>query len=123
VKLLFDENLSFRLVAGLADVYPLSAHVRDVGLQGLDDGTIWRYAAEHGYVLVSKDTDFFQRSVAHGVPPKVIWLRIGNASTKSISSMLRTRFIIIRRFVDDPDASFLPLRAAEPGVTADAEPE
>ncbi len=56
MKLLFDENLSFRLVAGLADIFPESAHVRDVGLLGAEDRTIWKFAAEQGFVLTSKDT-------------------------------------------------------------------
>jgi predicted nuclease of predicted toxin-antitoxin system len=44
VKLLFDENVSYKLVAELASDYPGSAHVRDVGLKGVDDGLIWDYA-------------------------------------------------------------------------------
>ncbi len=111
MKLLFDENLSYRLVAALADVYLGSTHVRDIGLLGLDDGRIWRYAAEHGYVLVSKDkdADFYQRSIVHGSPPKVIWLRVGNAGTRAIADVLRSRLIVVRRFVDDPESTFLPL--------------
>ncbi|HEU4881912.1 MAG TPA: DUF5615 family PIN-like protein [Longimicrobium sp.] len=77
MKLLFDENLSFRLVRALMDIYPESAHVRDVGLLGADDPAIWAYAVEHGFLLTSKDTDFYDRSVFFGAPPKVLWLRIG----------------------------------------------
>jgi predicted nuclease of predicted toxin-antitoxin system len=72
MRLLFDENLSFRLVRSLADTYPFSAHVRELGLLGAPDETIWRHAAEHDFVLTSKDADFFQRSVVYGSPPKVI---------------------------------------------------
>jgi predicted nuclease of predicted toxin-antitoxin system len=68
VKLLFAENLSFRLVGALADVYPESAHVRDVGLLGAEDPAIWAYAAEQGFLLTSKDTDFYDRSVYFGAP-------------------------------------------------------
>ncbi len=78
MKLLFDENLSFRLARELAYVYPESAHVRDVGLLGAEDRRIWEHAVEHGFILVSKDTDFYQRSLVHGSPPKVVWLRVGN---------------------------------------------
>jgi predicted nuclease of predicted toxin-antitoxin system len=56
VKLLFDENLSFRLIRALADLFPGSAHVRDVGLLGAVDAAIWAYAAEHEFLLASKDT-------------------------------------------------------------------
>jgi predicted nuclease of predicted toxin-antitoxin system len=49
VKLLFDENLSFRLVGALAGIYPEPAHVRDVGLLGAEDPAIWAYAAGTGF--------------------------------------------------------------------------
>lgn len=75
MKLLFDENLSYRLPGALAEAYPLSAHVREVGLLGAPDDAIWRYAAGNDFLIVSKDVDFYQRSVSFGPPPKVIWLR------------------------------------------------
>ena len=37
VRLLFDENLPPGLVADLADVYPDSVHVRDIGLQSASE--------------------------------------------------------------------------------------
>ena len=110
MRLLFDENLSFRLVRELADAYPDSAHVRDVGLRGAEDQRIWEYAAEHGFLLASKNTDFYQRSLVYGAPPKVIWLRSGNVPTAVVAALLRHRRTVVHRFYDDPDASFLPLR-------------
>jgi predicted nuclease of predicted toxin-antitoxin system len=71
VKLLLDQNLSPRLVRSLAATYPGTSHVREVGLHAVDDETIWAYAAEHGFVIVSKDADFHQRSFVLGPPPKV----------------------------------------------------
>lgn len=109
MKLLFDENLSFRLVAALADIYPQSAHVRDIGLLGGEDPAIWAHAAEHGFLLTSKDTDFYDRSVFYGAPPKVLWLRIGNSTVAETADLLRHQYILIRRFYDDPAATFLPL--------------
>lgn len=112
MKLLFDENLSFRLVRLLADVYPGSAHVRHVGLLGAEDPDIWAYAAEHGFMLVSKDTDFYDRSVLYGAPPKVVWLRIGNTTVSITADLLRSRYIVIRHFYEQEDATFLPLHAS-----------
>ena len=54
-SLLFDENLSHKLPAKLADVYPGSAHVRHVGLLGAGDERVWEYALRNGLVIVSKD--------------------------------------------------------------------
>ncbi len=109
MKLLFDENLSFRLAYALQGIYPHSTHVRDVGLLGAEDKRIWTYAIQQGFILVSKDTDFYQRSLLYGAPPKVIWLRVGNAPTSSIIALLRERYVLVRRFADDEGSSILPL--------------
>jgi predicted nuclease of predicted toxin-antitoxin system len=110
MKLLFDENLSFRLVAALADLYPNSTHVREVGLLGADDLHVWQYAAEHGYLLVSKDTDFYERSLVFGAPPKIVWLRTGNSSVADTINLLRSQYIVVRHFNEDAEATFLPLK-------------
>ncbi len=109
MKLLFDENLSFRLVAALADIYPESTHVREAGLLGADDLNVWNYAAKHGFLLVSKDTDFYERSLVFGAPPKIIWLRIGNCTVNDTIALLRSQYIVIRHFSEDSTATFLPL--------------
>lgn len=116
MKLLFDENLSFRLVTLLADVYPKSAHVRDLGLLGKPDQNVWAYAAEHDFLLASKDTDFYERSLVFGAPPKIIWLRIGNSTVNETAALLRNQYITVRHFVDDVDATFLALSASKTTV-------
>ena len=109
MRLLFDENLSHRLVRELSDIYPDSAHVRDIGLRGADDQRIWDYAAEQDLLLTTKNTDFYHRSLVFGALPKVIWLRVGNASTISIAELLRQRRPVLRSFYEDSEATFLPL--------------
>ena len=81
VRLLLDQNLSPRFVRALADVFPESTHVRDVGLSRATDEAVWTYAARHGPVIVSKEAEFQQRSFLLGHPPKVVWIRRGNCST------------------------------------------
>lgn len=109
MKLLFDENLSYRLVALLADAYPGSVHVRDAGLSGADDAAVWRHAREQGLAIVSKDSDFHERSILLGPPPKVVWLQRGNCSTREIESVLRRHRDDLARFGADPEAAFLVL--------------
>ncbi len=109
MTLLFDENLPPRLVPLLADIYPGSVHVRDVGLRSADDGLVWQYAQDNGLVIVSKDADFHHRSLLFGFPPKVIWLRRGNCSTRDIEAMLRLYQAQIEQFGDDPQGAFLVL--------------
>ena len=73
----------------LAVDYPDSRHVVELGLDTATDRAIWDYAGEHGFVLVSKDSDFRQLAFLLGPPPKTIWVRAGNASTRDILSVLR----------------------------------
>ena len=109
MKLLFDEHLSRRLPERLADLFPGSSDVRSAGLGGAPDVAVWEHAKTGGFVLVTKDEDFQRLSVLHGAPPKVLWLRIGNAGTADVARLLRFRVDQIRSFVDDPEAAFLAL--------------
>jgi len=88
MKLLLDQNLSRRILFQLGDSFPGSKHVVHLGMDRDDDITIWDYAKEHGYVIVTKDKDFLQRSVLMGHPPKVIHLRLGNCKVKDIAKLL-----------------------------------
>jgi predicted nuclease of predicted toxin-antitoxin system len=103
MKLLFDENLSFRLCDLLSDLFPGSQHVRLAGLERADDLTLWRYATANGYVLVTLDADFAELAALFGTPPKVIWLRRGNRSTAEVEALLRRHRGAIDAF--DLDAS------------------
>jgi predicted nuclease of predicted toxin-antitoxin system len=109
VKLLFDENLSPRLVLSLSDIYPGSAHLRDCGLRGASDLEVWQYARENGFAIVSKDSDFSQRSFLLGSPPKVIWLRIGNCTTTRVDFVLRNAAERIHTFMTSGEESCLVL--------------
>ena len=109
MRLLFDQNLSHRLVHRLADVYPGSVHVRDVGLKEAPDPLVWAYAQEHGLMIVSKDADFHQRSFLFGAPPKIVWLRLGNCTTDDVERLLRARSVDVAFFFADEISAFLAL--------------
>lgn len=109
MKLLFDENLSHTLAEQLSDLFPDSTHVRNIGLRSADDPDVWKYAVENTYVIVSKDADMHDRSLLYGFPPKVIWIRLGNCSTRQVESLIRQESHRILEFVRDDFASFLTL--------------
>ncbi len=109
MKLLFDENLSHKLTIRLADLFPGSIHVRDVGLKSSDDPLVWEYAQRNDFAIVSKDADMHDRSLLFGFPPKVIWVRLGNCSTRQVEALLRQDLDTIQRFFADDYASFLAL--------------
>ena len=109
LKLLFDQNISPRLVSALADLYPNSAHVRDFGLHSADDEAIWQHAAAANYTIVTKDDDFRQKSFLRGSPPKVIWVLLGNCRTADVEAVLRARYADILTFEEDGQAALLVL--------------
>ena len=108
MKLLFDENLSPRLVGALADEFPNSSHVN---LAAWPARPIWRSGPtrQHDFTVISKDDDFRSLSLVNGAPPKVIWLRIGNASTAAIESFIRSALVKIRTFEISAEESLLVL--------------
>jgi predicted nuclease of predicted toxin-antitoxin system len=110
MKLLFDQNLSHRLAGQLATVSPGSAHVRDFSLEAAPDPVVWSFAAANGFMIVAKDTDFQQRALLYGHPPKVIWVRLGNCTTAAVATLLRNQLADVQAFVADASASFLVLR-------------
>ncbi|HJT22251.1 MAG TPA: DUF5615 family PIN-like protein [Nitrospira sp.] len=109
MKLLFDQNISHRLVATLQQEFSGSQHVREVGLRESTDIAVWQFAAQNGFAILTKDADFHQRSFVFGQPPKIIWLRIGNCPTAAIQTLLRRRAKEIATFFSDPESAFLIL--------------
>lgn len=90
MKLLFDQNLSRKLVTQLTDAFPDPSHVQLHGLTEASDSQIWEFAKVQGFCIVTQDADFAEKSRLYGSPPKVIWLRCGNASTSKIEGILRS---------------------------------
>jgi predicted nuclease of predicted toxin-antitoxin system len=109
MRLLFDHNLSLRLVDRLANVYPGSSHVFRLGLDRAPDLEVWRYACEHSFVIVTKDSDFNDLSVLQGFPPKIVWVRLGNCTTSDVERALRAGREAIISFVSEPDLGVLEL--------------
>lgn len=109
MKLLFDENLSHKLTHLLADIFPNSLHVRDIGLKATSDPLVWDYAKDNDFMIVSKDADMHDLSLVFGNPPKVVWVRLGNCSTRQVEELLRRDFDVIKLFYGDDSVSLLVL--------------
>ncbi len=109
MKLLFDQNLSSKLVKSLADLFPDSAHVKDFGMEQADDRLIWERAKQDDLIIVSKDSDFYQKALLFGHPPKVIWIKRGNCPTKQVEFILRGHFDRIEQFNDNTQSGCLIL--------------
>ena len=107
MKLLFDQTLFYKLVGRLADLFPGSAHVRNVNLHEIDDRPVWEDARAHGFAIVSKDEDFHQLSFLYGAPPKVVWVRLGNCTTADIEQALRHHHTDLLNFDANEEGAFL----------------
>ena len=101
MKLLFDQNISFRITKFLYKSFPEAKHINEVGLQDSTDTNIWEFAKSNGYAIINFDSDYYDLSLIKGCPPKIIWLRIGNATTKRIAGTLEEDIELIRLFFTD----------------------
>ncbi len=107
--LLFDQNLSPRLVDQLAQLYSQSLHVEMIGLNRATDREVWAFARQRDCMIVTKDADFGEMTVLMGSPPKVIWIRRGNCSTQDIEALLRDNHEAVQAFSEDSGAGIIEL--------------
>ena len=101
MKLLFDQNISHRVLFRLTSVFPEARHVRDFNLQFSMDRQIWTFAKENEYAIVTFDADFCELATLYGHPPKIIWLRFGNTTTQSLVEKLSQKADIILEFLSN----------------------
>jgi predicted nuclease of predicted toxin-antitoxin system len=111
VKLLFDENLSRRLVQRLSELFPNCSHVSALNLLRSPDRAIWDFARDHNFALVTADADFYELATTLGPPPKVIWLRGCDYPTDVAEKLLRSQSIRIADFMAGTGPSSLDFEA------------
>ena len=109
MKLLFDQNISHRLLKLIQDILPESKQVRELGLENYSDKQIWEYAKENDYNIVTFDADFYDFSLVWGHPPKIIWIRTYNQTTKNVEELLRKYVSTILEFLNDNDLACLEI--------------
>ena len=103
MKLLFDQNISFRILKKLDKYFPESKQVKELGLQNFSDRQIWAYAKENNFALVTFDSDFFDLANLFGHPPKIIWLRSGNSNTNELAELIISKSELILDFLSNPN--------------------
>ncbi len=102
MKLLFDQNISFRIVQKIQTIFPNAKQVRELGLEGFSDDKIWTFAKVNNYTIVTFDSDFFEISNLKGHPPKIIWFRTRNTTTKNSIEILQLKKEILIDFISNP---------------------
>ena len=101
MKLLFDQNISFRLIKRIIDLFPDSKQVRELGLENSTDIEIFDFAKRNDFAIVTFDSDFCDLNIIRGFPPKIIWIRTGNTTTKNLENLLRKKNDLIKLFLNE----------------------
>jgi len=107
-KLLFDNNISYRVVKKIEAVFA-STHVMFENLDEATDEEVWKFARKYRYTIVTKDSDFNDIAILRGVPPKIIWIQTGNCKVESIVELLLQNEATIKEFIDNNIDSLLKL--------------
>ena len=103
MKLLFDQNISYRILKNLSSNFNGSSQVRELGLENCSDRQTWKYAKLNGFTIVTYDADFKDIAILKGYPPKIIWLRTGNLETKDLAELLTYKFLLINNFIENEE--------------------
>ncbi len=102
MKILVDQNISFRLVQRIAGVFSDVTHIKSLDLIDANDFQIFMSARQQGYsAVLTQDEDFYSLLLEHGTPPKIIWLRTGNCSTAFLAEVILRNVALIQTFLDD----------------------
>ena len=101
MKLLLDQNISFRVVKRLKKHFPIVEGVRENGLYNQDDRVIWDFCRLNGYTIVTFDEDLYDLTTLYGPPPKIIWLRTGNLGNDGVVNLIVRYKPTIDFFIND----------------------
>ncbi len=104
MKLLLDQNISFRVVKLLSNSFNEVEHIKELGLTDYSDIQIWEFAYKHNYTVVTFDSDFIDLATLKGSPPKIIWLRFGNSNNLKIANKLLGKADKIREFINSTNS-------------------
>lgn len=107
MRLLLDQNISWILCERLKNIFPEIDHVKSFKLQTSADDVVWEFAKNNSFTIVTKDSDFNEKAIVNGFPPKAIWIKKGNCSTIVIENLLRDNFQRINNFIEDSENTIL----------------
>ncbi|MGZ8919340.1 MAG: DUF5615 family PIN-like protein [Limisphaerales bacterium] len=84
MRFLVDNQLPKRLADWVRGQGHEAEHLLEIGLAQSKDTPVWQYATAHTAVVVTKDEDYAEW-VRRGRPgPQVVWIRLGNATTREL---------------------------------------
>ena len=110
MKILIDQNISFRIINRIEGAFPNVLHVKSLGLTDTDDYKIFKYARRNNFdAVLTIDEDFYNILLANRTPPKIIWLRLHNASVAIQAKAILDNTLVIYHFLKNPDSDCLEI--------------
>ncbi|NLO18646.1 MAG: DUF5615 family PIN-like protein [Ignavibacteria bacterium] len=109
MKLLLDENISYRIVKLLSEYFEEVIHINKLTNERLTDKEIWNEAKAKGYSILTYDADFSDLATYLGHPPKIIWLRFGNQKIEFLASRIIRNINKVKEFEKNPDLAVLEI--------------
>ncbi|WP_353721588.1 DUF5615 family PIN-like protein [Dyadobacter sp. 676] len=104
MKILIDQNISQRILPLQQPYFDNLDHLKYVGLTDAADYDIFMFARAKGYqAIITLHDDFMKLINQFHEPPKIIWVRTGNISTRVLSNILANKIETIREFIQDTD--------------------
>jgi predicted nuclease of predicted toxin-antitoxin system len=110
MKVLIDQNISYRIVPQIESLFDFLTHVKFLGWIDWNDHDIFMTARDQKYdAVITLDEDFNKLLLQHGTPPKIIWIKTGNCSTSKLVEVITTHGQIILDFLSDDTYDCLEL--------------
>jgi predicted nuclease of predicted toxin-antitoxin system len=110
MKILIDQNISFRLISRIEAAFPEIQHVKSLDLINTDDLKIFMYARSNNFdAILTIDEDFYNILLTKGLPPKIIWLRLHNATVANQAKVILDNTLTIYQFLKDENSDCLEI--------------
>ena len=103
MKFIVDAQLPPGLAHWLVECGHEAEHVADIGLHAASDRIIWEHANASKSVIITKDEDFAEEVRRGDEGVSVVWLRVGNTTTKVLLKWLEPRWAQICSLLDNGD--------------------
>jgi predicted nuclease of predicted toxin-antitoxin system len=111
MKLLLDANISWRLCSFFTEYFGECTHINKTDLSHpAKDFEIWQFAKEHGYTIITQDSDFLNFLETKGYPPKLILLKTGNINREQMKLILLQARLSIIELHNNEEYGLLEIR-------------
>lgn len=110
MKIVIDQNISFRIIQHINHLFADVAHIRTLGWTDAPDIVIFRNAKQQGFdAILTLDEDFDNIILENSPPPKILWLRVRSCSTSHLAQIIVNKIEVINEFLKDKELDCLEI--------------